>query len=86
MKPQSFQDKSQKFANASRSVAVEEFDQGKTDFMPSKSEVAGRAYANYLNQGSQHGHDVDDWLKAEAQLQEERNLIRFGGDGFLNRI
>ncbi len=53
--------------------------------IPLASEVAGMAYANYLNRGSRHGHDVDDWLQAEAQLQEERNLIRVGGGGFPNR-
>jgi len=86
MKPKSFLDKSQKLANAPRPIIVEGSDQGKIEFGPSANEVAGRAYANYLNQGSQHGHDVDDWLKAESQLQEERNLIRVGAGGFPNRI
>ena len=52
---------------------------------PDPGEVAGRAYANFLNHGSSHGHDVEDWMKAEAQLQEERNLIRVAGGGFPNQ-
>ena len=86
MKPKSFQDKSPKLAGAPRPVSSEESKQSKIGFVPSANDVAGRAYSNFLNQGSQHGHDVDDWLKAESQLQEERNLIRVGGGGFPNRI
>ncbi len=52
---------------------------------PAPKEVAGHAYANFSNRGSNHGHDVEDWMKAEAQLQEERNLIRVAGGGFPNQ-
>ncbi|MGA8309630.1 MAG: DUF2934 domain-containing protein [Terriglobales bacterium] len=27
-----------------------------------------RAYELYVQRGMAHGHDVDDWLKAEAEL------------------
>ena len=81
MKSKSSQEEKQKLTDASRPADVEELIQDKIDFVPSTSEVAGRAYANFLSQGSQHGHDVDDWLNAEAQLQEERNLILIGGGG-----
>ena len=27
-----------------------------------------RAYELYLERGRAHGHDVDDWLQAEAEL------------------
>lgn len=84
MKSTSFQGRNQKSADTARPVPVEKLNQNKIDFLPPQ-EVAGRAYSNYLNQGSRHGHDVDDWLEAEAQLQEERNLIRVGGGGFPNR-
>ena len=86
MKPQSAQakTKSQKPAAPTQPSATGELKQDPSE-LASPQEVAGRAYANYLNQGSQHGHDVDDWLAAEAQLQEERNLIRVGGGGFPNR-
>ena len=35
-------------------------------------EIADRAYQRYLERGSQHGHDVDDWLAAEHELVRER--------------
>jgi DUF2934 family protein len=28
-------------------------------------EVARRAYDLYIGRGSEHGHDVEDWLQAE---------------------
>ena len=31
-------------------------------------ETRNRAYELYLKRGSAHGHDVDDWLQAEAEL------------------
>ncbi len=34
--------------------------------------IATRAYRSYVRQGSTHGHDVRDWLEAEAQLLAER--------------
>ncbi len=31
--------------------------------------IAQRAYALYLNRGSEDGHDVEDWLQAERELR-----------------
>ncbi len=45
-------------------------------FVPSPDEVARRAFFTYENEGSLPGHDVQHWLKAEAQLLAERNLTR----------
>jgi len=33
------------------------------------SDVARRAYDLYLARNREHGHDVDDWLRAERELQ-----------------
>jgi hypothetical protein len=41
------------------------------DIKPLSDEVARRAYFSYVNQGSLPGHDVRDWLEAEAQLLAE---------------
>jgi DUF2934 family protein len=35
-------------------------------------EIAGRAYRRYLERGSQHGYDIEDWLAAEQDLARER--------------
>jgi len=53
--------------------------QNKIDIEPTASEVETRAYFSYVNQGSLPGHDVEHWLKAEADLLEERNLTRTHG-------
>jgi hypothetical protein len=56
-----------------------EINQNKIDFAPPAGEVATRAYFSYVNQGSLPGHDVEHWLKAEAELLTERNLTRTHG-------
>jgi ribosomal protein L7/L12 len=32
------------------------------------SRIAARAYERFLERGGQHGHDLEDWLAAEAEL------------------
>jgi len=76
------QDQYQKPANAPRPVAAA-LSQNEINFTPSSDEVARRAYFSYENQGSLPGHDVQHWLKAEAELIAERNLTRV--HGFHNR-
>jgi hypothetical protein len=53
--------------------------QNEIDFAPAPDEVARRAYFSYENQGSLPGHDVQHWLKAEAELIAERNRTRVHG-------
>ena len=33
-------------------------------------DIARRAYELYERRGREHGHDLDDWLQAERELQE----------------
>jgi hypothetical protein len=35
---------------------------------PTHEQIAARAYALYERRGYIHGHDVEDWLAAEAEL------------------
>jgi hypothetical protein len=49
------------------------------NFSPAPDEVARRAYFAYENQGSLPGHEVQHWLKAEADLIAERNRTRTHG-------
>ena len=72
----------QKPANAPRPVAAA-LSRNEINFTPSTDEVARRAYFSYENEGSLPGHDVQHWLKAEAELIAERNLTRV--HGFHNR-
>jgi hypothetical protein len=34
-------------------------------------DIARLAYENHQNKGSVHGHALEDWLEAEAQLRKE---------------
>jgi hypothetical protein len=38
--------------------------------------IAHRAYEIYLSRGCTHGHDIDDWLQAERELQVSRGRRR----------
>ena len=37
-----------------------------------KNDIARRAYELYLARDCEDGHDVDDWLQAERELQRDR--------------
>jgi hypothetical protein len=37
---------------------------------PTDSDIAKRAFEIYRERGFQHGHDLEDWLQAERELQE----------------
>ncbi len=39
---------------------------------PTQDDIARRAYGLYLKRGGQDGHDVEDWLRAEAELTPGR--------------
>jgi len=77
------QDQNQKPATTLQTVATTALNQNEINFTPSTDEVARRAYFSYENQGSLPGHDVQHWLKAEAELITERNRTRV--HGFHNR-
>jgi len=40
---------------------------------PSHEEIAARAYAVYQQRGGGDGEDLDDWLRAERELLQERS-------------
>jgi hypothetical protein len=37
---------------------------------PVSTDIATRAFELYCERGCQHGHDVEDWLQAERELQD----------------
>jgi DUF2934 family protein len=39
---------------------------------PPHHEIAQRAYELFLARGATDGHDVEDWLRAEAELRSAR--------------
>ena len=71
--------KTQQTVIAPRPTSSAGQDQDEISFTPSPVEVARRVYFAYENERSQPGHDVQHWLKAEADLIAERNLTRTHG-------
>ena len=51
---------------------------GENDFSP--DEVARRAYALYEARGGEPGHELEDWLQAEGELnqQEQDRVLQSG--------
>ena len=37
---------------------------------PSREQIAQRAFELFLARGGQHGHHVEDWLRAEREIRE----------------
>ncbi len=66
-------------ASASLPTVAAAVNPKETDFTPSPDEVARKAYFTYVNQGSRDGHEVQQWLAAEAELIAERKLTRVHG-------
>ena len=42
---------------------------------PDQSEVARRAYELYESRGGESGHDLEDWLQAEREINEHRHAV-----------
>jgi hypothetical protein len=38
---------------------------------PTHSEIAARAFELFCERGRSHGHDLDDWLRAERELRQD---------------
>lgn len=45
---------------------------------PSFEEIAAAAYLRFLNRGSSHGSDFDDWVEAERELATRRGYAKAG--------
>jgi len=43
--------------------------QTRTPSMPPPGEIASRAYLLFVERGGEHGRDLEDWLRAERELQ-----------------
>jgi hypothetical protein len=54
-------------------IAISNSNKRSSDFSPAWNEIAKLAYFKHLSRGSRPGHDVEEWLEAEAQLLAEHN-------------
>ena len=52
----------------SKTVAPKRVERGEDDTMARNERVAARAYELFAARGFEHGHDVEDWLAAEAEI------------------
>lgn len=43
---------------------------------PAAEAIAARAFDHFVARGAEHGHDVEDWLRAERELASERRSVR----------
>jgi hypothetical protein len=47
-----------------------------TENNPNQDEVARRAYELYQARGGEPGHEIEDWLSAEQEVNKENQVIR----------
>jgi hypothetical protein len=40
-----------------------------------EEQICARAYELYEQRGKEEGHEIDDWLQAEAELREKTKTI-----------
>jgi Protein of unknown function (DUF2934) len=40
---------------------------------PTPEEIRKRAFEIHIERGGIHGYDLDDWLRAEHEIQEKHN-------------
>ena len=45
---------------------------------PTSEQIEKRAHEIYMKRGGGDGHDIDDWLTAEQQLEIEESFQRLG--------
>jgi hypothetical protein len=43
------------------------------DPLPDHDAIARRAHELFVERGGEHGHDEEDWLRAEAELRTQPN-------------
>ena len=48
--------------------------------------IAARAYERFLARGGEHGHDVEDWLAAEAELRPCDVVLADGGPNTIELV
>ena len=58
--------------SAANSALQGEPDKAAAENPPRLEEIRIRAYEIYMERGGQPGHDLDDWLKAEQELELTR--------------
>ena len=45
-----------------------------TASIPTSEDVARRAFELFCERGGEHGHDLEDWLRAERELRQNLGI------------
>jgi Protein of unknown function (DUF2934) len=61
---------SKKKGNGAQAPSVEKSEEASVSHGPTQDQIRLRAYQIYLERGSHHGQELDDWLRAERELQK----------------
>lgn len=67
MSPILEKDKTPEPATITTEVEIQE---GPAENLERDQKIRSRAYERYLERGQEAGHDVDDWLQAEREIDE----------------
>jgi DUF2934 family protein len=55
-----------------KSIAKDTKENNRESAVTPQEQISRRAYELYERRGREHGHEVEDWLQAEAELASER--------------
>jgi hypothetical protein len=61
---------SKKKGNGAQAPSVEQTEEASVNHGPTQDQIRLRAYQIYLERGGHHGQELDDWLRAERELQK----------------
>ena len=57
--------------NRSDAEPIQRHDARTSSHRINDDEISRRAYERYEERGREHGHDLDDWLEAERDVEDE---------------
>ena len=61
---------SKKKGNGAQAPSVQQTEETSVNHGPTQDQIRLRAYQIYLERGAHHGQELDDWLRAERELQK----------------
>ena len=61
---------SKKKGNGAQAPSVEKTEEASVSHGPTQDQIRLRAYQIYLERGAHPGQELDDWLRAERELQK----------------
>ena len=59
-----------KKGNGAQAPSAQQTEEASVNHWPTQDQIRLRAYQNYLERGAHAGQELDDWLRAERELQK----------------